>query len=122
MIAAAVARLSVKSATIDGEAVLLGEDSIADFRKLHSRTDDGHVSLYAFDLIELDGEDLRKEPLDRRRDRLRTLLEGASDILLASISKATGRSCSRTLASSASKGLSRSAGISRISRDRRRAG
>jgi bifunctional non-homologous end joining protein LigD len=80
LIAAAVPRLPVKSATIDGEAVLLGEDGIADFRKLHSRTDDGQVMLYAFDLLELDGQDLRKEPLDRRRERLRTLLEGASDI------------------------------------------
>jgi ATP-dependent DNA ligase len=65
LIAAALARMPVKSVTVDGEAVWLGEDGIADFRKLHSRTDDGHVSLYAFDLIEFDGEDLRKEPLDR---------------------------------------------------------
>jgi bifunctional non-homologous end joining protein LigD len=32
------------------------------------------VFLYIFDLIELDGEDLRREPLDRRRAKLEKLL------------------------------------------------
>jgi bifunctional non-homologous end joining protein LigD len=67
-IAVPLERLSVKSVTIDGEAVWLAPDGIVDFRKLHSRTDDGHVSLFAFDLLELDGKDLRKEPLDGRRE------------------------------------------------------
>jgi bifunctional non-homologous end joining protein LigD len=78
-IATAMGQLPVKSATIDGEAVWLGEDGIADFRPLHSRTDDSHVSLFAFDLLELDGRDVRKEPLERRRALLRPLLIG-SDI------------------------------------------
>jgi bifunctional non-homologous end joining protein LigD len=58
--------LETKSVIIDGEAVWLGEDGIADFRMLQSRTDDRHVSFYAFDLLELEGKDIRKEPLDRR--------------------------------------------------------
>jgi ATP-dependent DNA ligase len=66
-IVAGLEALQVKSATIDGEAVWLGQDGIADFRVLRSRTDDSEVSFYAFDLLELDGKDIRNEPLDRRR-------------------------------------------------------
>jgi bifunctional non-homologous end joining protein LigD len=76
----ALERLPVKSATIDGEAVWLAEGGIADFTKLHSRTVDTEVCLIAFDLIELDGEDLRKLPLDRRRFLLRSTLAGNIDI------------------------------------------
>ena len=44
---------------IDGEAVVLGVDGIADFDALHSREHDAEVRLYAFDALALDGEDLR---------------------------------------------------------------
>jgi ATP-dependent DNA ligase len=44
-------------------------DGIADFEKLHSRTFDDDVRLYAFDLLELNGQNMRGEPLDRRRSR-----------------------------------------------------
>jgi ATP-dependent DNA ligase len=35
---------------------------------------DGHVFLYAFDLIELNGEDLRREAIERRKAALAKLL------------------------------------------------
>ena len=44
---------------IDGEAVLLGVDGISDFNGLHSRKHDDEVQLYAFDVLALEGEDLR---------------------------------------------------------------
>jgi ATP-dependent DNA ligase len=47
------------SATIDGEAVRCGDNGISDFEKLHSRAYDHQVFLYAFDLLELNGEDWR---------------------------------------------------------------
>jgi bifunctional non-homologous end joining protein LigD len=81
-IAAAIERLPVKSATIDGEAVWLSDGGIADFAKLHSRTADGNVCLIAFDLLELNGEDLRKQSLERRRQFLKAALAGA-DILFS---------------------------------------
>jgi bifunctional non-homologous end joining protein LigD len=40
---------------------------------LHRKRDD-HAFLYAFDLIELSGEDLRREPLEQRKIELRRLL------------------------------------------------
>jgi ATP-dependent DNA ligase len=38
----------------------------AQFDRLRYGRQDGHVFLYAFDLIELDGDDLRRDPIDRR--------------------------------------------------------
>jgi bifunctional non-homologous end joining protein LigD len=48
---------------IDGEAVVCGDDGVSDFEKLHSREHDGHVLLYAFDILTMDGVDLRGEGL-----------------------------------------------------------
>jgi hypothetical protein len=47
------------------------------FRKLRQPRDDRHVFLYAFDLIELDGKDLRREPIEHRKAVLAKLLRGA---------------------------------------------
>ena len=44
---------------VDGEAVILGVDGVPDFNALHSRKHDDEVQLYAFDILTLDGEDLR---------------------------------------------------------------
>jgi bifunctional non-homologous end joining protein LigD len=52
---------------IDGEAVVLGVDGIADFNELHSRKHNADVQLYAFDILALDGEDLRSLPLSMRK-------------------------------------------------------
>jgi ATP dependent DNA ligase domain len=45
---------------IDGEAVILGLDGIADFNALHSGQHNEEVQLCAFDVLALDGEDLRE--------------------------------------------------------------
>jgi ATP-dependent DNA ligase len=44
------------------------------FGRLHSREHDGHAFLWAFDLLELDGEDLRARPLLERKKALHRLL------------------------------------------------
>jgi bifunctional non-homologous end joining protein LigD len=62
------------SFVIDGEAVLLGVDGVSDFNGLHSRHHDDEVQLYAFDILALDGEDLRKMPLSMRKANLARLL------------------------------------------------
>jgi len=63
IIVEAALRNRAKSFVIDGEAVLLGVDGISDFAGLHSRQHDDQVQLYAFDILDLEGEDLRKLPL-----------------------------------------------------------
>lgn len=59
---------------INGEAVLLGVDGISDFNCLHSRRHNDDVQLYAFDILALDGDDLRKLPLHLRKHNLSKLL------------------------------------------------
>jgi bifunctional non-homologous end joining protein LigD len=59
------------SFVIDGEAELLGVDGVSDFNGLHSRRHDDGVQLHAFDVMALDGDDLRKLPLSMRKTNLR---------------------------------------------------
>ena len=44
------------------------------FDMLHSKAHDDACFLYAFDLIEMDGKDLRSYPLEDRKRRLRELV------------------------------------------------
>ena len=64
---------------IDGEAVILGVDGIPDFNALHSRKHEEEVQLYAFDILALDGEDLRPLPLSLRKTNLARLLARRPD-------------------------------------------
>ena len=63
-----------QDATIDGEVVVCDSMAVADFELLHGREHDRRAFLYAFDLLELDGVDLRPFPLERRKNQLRNLL------------------------------------------------
>ena len=55
--------LRCSSCLIDGEAVACNENGLAVFERLRHKRSGEHVFLYAFDLLELDGHDLRREPL-----------------------------------------------------------
>jgi bifunctional non-homologous end joining protein LigD len=68
----------LRSCVIDGEAVACGEDGIASFDRIRYRRHDGGVFLYAFDLIELDGDDLRRDPLEVRKATLVSVLARAA--------------------------------------------
>ena len=59
---------------IDGEAVILGVDGISDFDALHSGRHNEEVQLCAFDVLAMDGDDLRKLPLSMRKANLERLL------------------------------------------------
>ena len=81
-IAEALAALKLKSATIDGEGVVCGSDGVSDFWRLRAtlrRQGSRRVFLYAFDLLELDGRDLRARPWEDRRKALTKLLRKAGD-------------------------------------------
>src|SRR5262249_27923839 len=56
-IAVAAERIKAKCFTIDGEAVVLGPDGLSRFEDLRRRSAARTAILYAFDLIERDGED-----------------------------------------------------------------
>jgi ATP-dependent DNA ligase len=68
-----------KQFVIDGEAVVLGVDGIADFDALHSNRLNAEVQLYAFDILALDGDDLRSLPLSKRKAKLAKLLARRPD-------------------------------------------
>jgi bifunctional non-homologous end joining protein LigD len=76
-IAAAAAKLRARSFTLDGEAVVSGADGVAVFEALHRRHRATDAMLYAFDLLELNGKDLRPLPLSERKARLARLLARA---------------------------------------------
>jgi bifunctional non-homologous end joining protein LigD len=76
-IMAAVNCLKVRSCLIDGEAVVCDEHGLAVFERLRRKPSGEHVFLYAFDLLELDGQDLRREPLETRKATLASLLRGS---------------------------------------------
>jgi bifunctional non-homologous end joining protein LigD len=78
LIVESLARLRPRSCVIDGEAVACGDDGIASFDRIRYRRHDGGVFLYAFDLIELDGADLRRDPLAVRKATLASLLARAA--------------------------------------------
>jgi bifunctional non-homologous end joining protein LigD len=74
LIARAALSLKTASCLIDGEAVACDGDGLPVFDRLRYRRDDRGVFLYAFDLIELDGDDLRHEPIERRKAALAKLI------------------------------------------------
>ena len=74
LIARAALSLKAVSCLIDGEAVACDNDGMPCFERLRYRRADGHVFLYAFDL----GDDLRREPIERRKVLLIRLLAKAS--------------------------------------------
>jgi bifunctional non-homologous end joining protein LigD len=81
-ISAALSKLKVREAVIDGEIVAVDEKGRSAFQLLQAH-DIGEmrppVLFYGFDLLFLNGEDLRHEPLSARRDILRKVLEGAPE-------------------------------------------
>ena len=74
LIVEALARLRSRSVILDGEAVCCDENGMPSFDRLRHRHHDASVFLYAFDLIELNGDDLRREPLEVRKATLASLL------------------------------------------------
>ena len=77
LIAEAIAALRVKSVMLDGEGVVCRPDGVSDFDLLRAavgRKGSRAAFLYAFDLLELDGADLRYEPWETRRATLASLL------------------------------------------------
>jgi bifunctional non-homologous end joining protein LigD len=81
-ITAAVMALPVHSVVLDGEGVICGIDGKSVFDRMRacfSRQGAPEAFLYAFDVLELDGTDLRTKPWATRRESLVSLLDGADE-------------------------------------------
>ena len=74
LVAEAVNHLKVRSCLIDGEVVCCDERGLATFQLLRHRRNEPQAFLYAFDLLELNGDDLRKEPIEVRKATLASIL------------------------------------------------
>ena len=70
-----LAKLPVKNAILDGEVICVDAQGVSQFNQLLSRK--GEPVFFAFDLLWLDGEDLRQRPLVERKKRLARLVRAA---------------------------------------------
>jgi bifunctional non-homologous end joining protein LigD len=77
LIVETLARLRSRSCIIDGEAVACDDNGVASFDLIRHHRANGSVFLYAFDLIELNGDDMRRDPLEVRKATLRSMLAKA---------------------------------------------
>ena len=68
-VAEAVCSLATDSALIDGEAVTFRSDGHSDFAALRTKAGSARACLVAFDLLSLNGEDLRRAFAGRPRRR-----------------------------------------------------
>jgi len=83
LIAMAIAGLPVRSCLIDGEAIVCDESGLAVFELVRRHRTSGAAVHCAFNLIEMDGEDMRRHPIEVRKRTLQSLLRGAhSSIVL----------------------------------------
>jgi bifunctional non-homologous end joining protein LigD len=73
--------LTVTSVWLDGEVIIANDDGWPVFQPLQSAFSSGKTNdliFYAFDCLFLDGVDLREQPIEIRRERLRGLIDDAA--------------------------------------------
>jgi bifunctional non-homologous end joining protein LigD len=87
----ALSGLNAKNAILDGEIVALDSSGVSQFKELLYRR--GRAVFFAFDLVWLDGFDLRQTPLVERKKKLKKLIEWSdcSEILFAQHIERDGR-------------------------------
>jgi len=80
----AFTKLKIASAVIDGEAIIATPEGASSFHALQDALSRGkldHLRYYAFDLLHLNGVDLRSRPLTERKALLQDVLRGAPELL-----------------------------------------
>ena len=89
-IAAAVRSLPAERILIDGEAVALLPDGRGDFEALRTKAGAAVAAYVVFDLLELNGKDIRQRRLEDRRAELERVVKGAEAILFSEAIEAEG--------------------------------
>ncbi len=79
--------VSVTDAVIDGELIALDEQGVSDFQRMGAAASHRFV---AFDLLWLDGQDLRQRPLEERRELLESVIGKGNSNQLALAERAQG--------------------------------
>ena len=80
-VAKALAALKVKAALVDGELVVPDEKGRPSFQLIQNADEKTPVHAFLFDLLEVEGKDIRGESLESRRARLAALLPKHADTL-----------------------------------------
>lgn len=77
----AVSDVKAKRAVLDGEVAVVMADGRTSFQALQSSFGkrDARIAYFVFDLLELDGEDIAKLPLEKRKERLAKLVGKKQD-------------------------------------------
>lgn len=90
--------IKASSAVIDGEVVAPAADGSTDFSVLQNelKGTSKRIILVAFDLLYLNGRDIRKLPLLQRKAELKKIITG-SDVQFSETLRSKGARCSRTL-------------------------
>ena len=81
-IAREVGKLSVEGAILDGEVVVLSPDGQSSFAALQASFEEGAkhpLTYFVFDLLHLNGHNLRQQPLTERKGILAQMLESLAD-------------------------------------------
>ena len=78
LIVQAVGALKARSCIIDGEAVACDDNGVASFDLIRHQRANESIFLYAFDLIGLNGDDLRRDPLEVRKATLAFIVAKAN--------------------------------------------
>ena len=82
LIVETLARLRSRSCIIDGEAVACDDNGVASFDLIRHHRANESIFLYAFDLIELNGDDLRRDPLEVSKATLASIVAKAQPGIL----------------------------------------
>lgn len=80
-----VAKLAVDKVTLDGEVVVLAENGTTNFANLQTSFQNGAdnvLTYFCFDLLHVDGRNIRELPLKRRKEMLSDVLNGVNEDLL----------------------------------------
>jgi bifunctional non-homologous end joining protein LigD len=77
----AARKLPCRTAILDGEVIVQDARGVSDFEALQAalRSKTAYLIFYVFDLLHLDGKDLREKPLLERRNKLKELIGRDSD-------------------------------------------
>ncbi|MFL6590383.1 MAG: non-homologous end-joining DNA ligase [Chthoniobacterales bacterium] len=109
-VAKAMGDLAAGTALLDGEIVAVDAQGRPSFQVLQNRKTLGHdwtVVYYAFDLLNLEGDDLQRRPLHERKEKLRTLITDSGSAILRYSAELPGKpdAVIRTVAAAGLEGI-----------------
>ncbi|HTL67324.1 MAG TPA: non-homologous end-joining DNA ligase [Lacunisphaera sp.] len=122
-VVAGLAEIACRDALLDGEIVALDERGRSSFQLLQRRAmaeNRPPICYYAFDLLRLNGRDLRDEPIETRRQELAQLLSAPPDaVRLSPVFQVTPRQLLQEVARAGLEGIVAKAAESRYEPGRR---